>query len=166
MKRVLKSLLLAGAALAVLAIARPASAQTLNLQATVIAACRITASPAINFGNYDPVGANNATTGADIDVDGSVDFRCTRGQTAHISMDNGRSGARHLTNATTDFLTYELYQNAGRTTVWGSGAGNWLVSGPTTSAAAVTVPVYARLFRGQDAAVGVYQDTVNVTVTP
>ena len=60
MKRILKSTLLAGAALAVLAIARPASAQsTITVSANVPQTCQITSTGNIDFGSYDPIGATN-----------------------------------------------------------------------------------------------------------
>jgi len=71
--------MLAVSALALLAAATPAAAQsataTFQVSANVLKTCTIVAN-AIAFGNYDPVGANGT---APADQTGTVTIRCTRG---------------------------------------------------------------------------------------
>jgi spore coat protein U-like protein len=64
----------------------------------------------------------------------------------------------------TDFLTYELYQNTGRTTVWGTGAAAGLTIAVAPSRAARTFTVFGRVAAGQDVAAASYNDTVVATI--
>ena len=143
--------------------ASPATAD-LPISANVVGNCTISTA-AVAFGAYDPVSANASTA---LDATGSVIVTCTRG--AGLSIDLGlgsnASGAvRRMTDgaATPAFMTYELYSNAGRTTVWGTGAsGLTIVAAP--SIAPRTYTVYGRVAAGQDLPVGNYADTVVASI--
>ncbi len=141
-----------------------ASTATANLSvsATVAANCTITTS-AIAFGAYDPISAN-AT--ANLDATGSVIITCTKGATTTIGLDTGAnaSGSTRRLASSGNYLTYELYQDSSRTTVWSnSGAGLLsVVAAPSHSAR--TYSVYARVTAGQDVPAGSYTDTVVATV--
>jgi len=69
-----------------------------------------------------------------------------------------------MKDATTDYLTYELYQETGRTTVWGTTGTALLSIGAAPSKAARTFTVYGRIPSGQDLPAGSYTDTVQATV--
>lgn len=150
----------------VLALATPALAQTatasLTVSATVAKNCSI-ATTAVAFGNYDPV-VSNATS--PLDGTGTVVVTCTKGAGTRIDLGLGAnaSGTTRRMSGGTDFLTYELYQNSSRSTVWGSGvaAGETIVTAP--SKAARTFTVYGRVPAGQDVAAGPYNDTVVATI--
>jgi spore coat protein U-like protein len=150
----------------VLALATPALAQTatasLTVSATVAKNCSI-ATTAVAFGNYDPV-VSNATS--PLDGTGTVVVTCTKGAGTRIDLGLGAnaSGTTRRMSGGTDFLTYELYQNSSRSTVWGSGvaAGETIVTAP--SKAARTFTVYGRVPAGQDVAAGSYNDTVIATI--
>jgi spore coat protein U-like protein len=61
-----------------------------------------------------------------------------------------------------DFLTYEIYTTAARTTVWNA---TNTVSYASATMAATGLPVYGRVPFGQDATVGAsYTDTITATV--
>jgi spore coat protein U-like protein len=60
-------------------------------------------------------------------------------------------------------LFYNLYIDATLTTVWGDGAGHSATVGATQSVANHTV--YGRIPAAQNAHVGVYNDTIVVTLT-
>jgi spore coat protein U-like protein len=167
MKQLMKSLLLAGAAVAILAIASPAAAQNITVSANVQERCTFNVANALfAFGEYDP------TSGTDLDLDvASLTYRCNRGADFTIDISAGGDGVagglRDMENQTTagEYLSYQLYSDAGRTTVWGSGAGN-NVALVSPSANLQTVNIYGRIPAGQDALVGAYQDIVTVTFTP
>ena len=149
-----------------LGVSSPALAQTatanLNVTASVANRCTITTT-AVSFGAYDPV-VDHATT--PLDGTGSVIVACTKGATGtRIDLGQGSyySGARRM-QAGTEFLTYELYSNSGRTTVWSSGAGNGLSLTPAPSSAPRTFDVYGRVPAGQDVGVGSYSDVVVATI--
>jgi spore coat protein U-like protein len=63
-----------------------------------------------------------------------------------------------------DFLTYELYQDSNRTTVWGNSGAGLLSPAAAPSKAARNFTVYGRVTANQDVAAGSYSDTVLATV--
>ena len=149
-----------------LGMAAPGFAQTatanLGVSATVAKNCSITTT-AVAFGAYDPVVAN-AT--APLDGSGSVVVTCTKGAGTRIDLGLGAnvSGTTRRMAGGTDFLTYELYQDTGRTTVWGSGATDGLTIPVAPSRAARTFTVFGRVPAGQDVAADSYADTVVATI--
>jgi len=75
---------------------------------------------ALAFGSYDPVVANASTN---LDGTGTVVVACTKGSTATIGLGLGSNvtgSTRRMRDGGTNYLTYELYQDSGRATVWGS----------------------------------------------
>jgi spore coat protein U-like protein len=63
-------------------------------------------------------------------------------------------------------LTYGLYTNAARTTVWGDGTGSTATVTNTGSGSAQNFTVYGRIPAGQTSTpAGIYADTVSVTIT-
>lgn len=144
---------------------RPASGATVTanvtVTATVTANCLVNAG-AVAFGNYDPVGTNDT---ANLDVNGSFSLRCTRGTPAVLSLGNGNNfsgGTRRMSAGGGNFLNYQLYTTAARTTVWNTSN---TVSYSAASRALFTQPIYGRVPGAQDAAIGTYTDTVVATVT-
>jgi spore coat protein U-like protein len=135
---------------------------TNNITASVSAKCTIGAF-SIAFGSYDPFAA------APLDQNGTVSITCTKATSGTVSFDLGvnASGAiRRMqdTGATGNYLDYEVYTDAGHTTVWN--AVNTVVLGPAVSKnTALTATAYGRVAAGQDAAVLNYQDTLVATVT-
>jgi spore coat protein U-like protein len=117
----------------------------------------------VNFGSYDPIAANATTP---LDGTGAVIVTCTKGAGTRIDLGLGSnpSGSTRRMQGGGDFLAYELYQNAGRSTVWRSGPG----SGQTIAVAANKNPrtfiVYGRVPAGQDVRAGGYSDVVLATI--
>ena len=83
--------------------------------ANVASNCVMTAG-SVAFGAYDPLVTHAA---ANLDQTGSVSVACVKGTVANVGLGDGSnfSGSRRMSNGT-DFLDYELYTTAGRTTVW------------------------------------------------
>jgi len=149
-----------------LGLTAPAFAQTatanLGVSATVAKNCSITTS-AVAFGSYDPV-VTHATS--PLDGSGSVVVTCTKGAGTRIDLGVGAnaSGSTRRMAGGGDFLTYELYQNTGRTTVWGSGASAGQTIAAAPSRAARTFTVFGRIPAGQDVSAASYNDTVVATI--
>jgi spore coat protein U-like protein len=165
--RLLKAAVTAGAATVIggyLAASTSAATATANLgvSATVTNNCTIS-TVALGFGAYDPVAANAA---ADLDGTGTVSIACTKGSTATIGLGLGAnpSGSVRRMSGGTDFLTYELYQDASRTTVWGNSGAGLLSPAAAPSKAARNFTVYGRVPSNQDVTAGAYADTVLATV--
>ncbi|MGH7960958.1 MAG: Csu type fimbrial protein [Candidatus Binatia bacterium] len=166
-----KKITLAFLALLAVAVA-PAFAQSatgsLTVQSSVANNCRITAAT-LNFGAYDPVVAHAA---ADLDGSQGLTVNCTKGTNpTSLDLDLGSfaSGAQRRMASGAERLNYELYRDAGRTLVWGSGASgvdpdaSASKNTPLVSGAAAIV-VYGRIPQNQDVAAGAYSDTVTITV--
>ncbi len=147
-----------------------ASPQTANLtvQATVDANCTITTT-AVDFGSYDPIVANLS---ADLNGQGTVTVLCTTGAATKVTLGQGLNAdtgsddtvpLRRMKHSTADFLTYTLYSDAGRTTVWGNTAGTGKAH--TGSGSSTNLTVYGTLAHGQNMPVGAYTDTVVATIT-
>jgi len=141
---------------------------TLSVTATVSANCTIATAP-LAFGGYDPIGANAA---APLDGTGTVTVTCTSGSAATITLGQGANAAggstdaiplRRMTDGSSHFLSYFLYQDSGRSTVWGNTGGTG--GSATGTGAADSHTVYGRISAGQNVPAGSYSDTVVATVT-
>jgi spore coat protein U-like protein len=147
-----------------------AATQTANLSVTasVAASCSISTAP-VAFGAYDPVTTNASTA---LNGTGTVNVTCTTGASTTVTLGQGANPgagstdavpARRLGDGATHFLTYSLYSDSGRTTVWGNTAGTGLANTGTGSQVALTV--YGAVAAGQSVPTGSYSDTVVATVT-
>jgi len=150
----------------------PAShAATLGVTATLLPACTAgttvgnsTSYGTLNFGNYASLASVINTTSAQLA--GSIRVNCISGLSYKILMDGGSSGSvtsRNMANTTNAALKvlYNLYTTASLSTIWdnttglsdtGNGADQWHT-------------VYGQVPSQITPAAGVYQDTVNVTVS-
>ena len=135
----------------------------LNVSATVIRNCTISTA-AVSFGSYDPVVAN-ATT--DLDAAGTVTVACTKGTTATIGLGLGQNASgrtRRMTAGVSDLLTYELYKDSGRASVWGNSGADLFDPGAAPSKAPRDFNVYGRVAAGQDIPAGAFTDIVVATI--
>jgi len=135
----------------------------LGVSATVTNNCTIS-TVALAFGSYDPVVANAS---ANLDGTGTVVVTCTKGSTATIGLGLGSNAAasvRRMTDGSSNYLTYELYQDSGRSTVWGNSGAGLLSPVAAPSKAARNFTVYGRVASNQDVPAGTFNDTVVATV--
>jgi spore coat protein U-like protein len=157
------SLLIGGAAFA------QSVTANLGVSGTVVNDCTIAAAPTIAFTGYAPATANLT---AALNSTGTIAVTCTAGAVAEIDMSAGANGTHAVgttraMSGTGGFLSYELYSDAPRSTVWGVGAGTGGVTETAApSAAAVDYTIYGQVPGGQTAALAGtdYADTVLVTV--
>ncbi|HJT21537.1 MAG TPA: spore coat U domain-containing protein [Nitrospira sp.] len=143
------------------------AASNFTVTATVVATCSIS-TVNMNFGNYDPITANASTP---LDVTGTVTITCTKGASTWIDLSPGANAAnavgttRAMATAGPDYLSYELYKDTTRTTVWGVGnPGNGFVPPAAPNKNPRSFTVYGRIPAGQGSTVGSYTDTVTATV--
>jgi spore coat protein U-like protein len=135
----------------------------LGVSATVTNNCTISTA-ALAFGSYDPVVAHASTN---LDGTGTVTVACTKGATSTIGLglgSNASGSTRRMSDGGTNFLTYELYQDSGRTTVWGNAGAGLYNPGAAPSKTARNFTVYGRVVSNQDVPAGSYNDTVVATV--
>jgi spore coat protein U-like protein len=135
----------------------------LRISASVPNSCTISAG-ALDFGAYSP------TTG--ISVTGTVTTNCTVNANAVITLNQGvfsASGSsdtapsRRLYNGNAGYLSYTLYQNSGKTTIWGNSTGTGVTVTGTGSNQSTSV--YGIIPAGQSVPEGSYDDYVVATVT-
>lgn len=151
------------------ATATHAQTETANLEvsATVEPSCSISTT-ALAFGVYDFVTTNNTVP---LDATGTVTITCTQDAAVTITLgqglnaDTGSTAAAPLRRVSdgTDFLSYNLYSNAARTSIWGDDATVDVEAVGTGEADPHTV--YGRIPGGQNVPSGTYVDTVVATVT-
>jgi len=135
----------------------------LSVSATVTNNCTISTA-ALAFGSYDPVVAHAS---ANLDGSGTVTVACTKGAVATVGLglgSNASGSIRRMTNGATEYLTYELYQDSGYTTVWSNSGAGLYSPGAAPSKVARNFTVYGRVASNQDVAAGSYNDTVVATV--
>jgi spore coat protein U-like protein len=124
--------------------------------------CTVSAT-SVNFGTY-----NVFDTTAN-DTTGTVSYRCT-GNTSVVSITLSAGSStgfspRNLTG-TADTLTYNLFTDAARTSIWGDGTGStasYQRSSPPNNTT-ITVTVYARIPASQDVQADTYRDNITVTI--
>jgi spore coat protein U-like protein len=136
---------------------------SLTVNASVQKNCTITTAP-VNFGAYDPVTANSTSP---LDGIGTVTVTCTKGAPAKVGLGTGtnpQGATRRMAAPAAQYLTYELYKEAGRVTIWGDTPTTGLDIPPAPDRNARNFTVFGRVAQAQDAAVGTYTDTVVATV--
>ncbi len=138
-----------------------AQSDTFNVTTSVGEACSVTATD-LGFGAYDPLSATNT------DATTTMDVTCTLTTTYDVGMDAGTGTGATTTVRVMEFgantLNYALYQEAGRTTIWGENVGVDTVSG-TGTGSAQSLTVYGRIPALQGVTPGAYADLITVTVT-
>ena len=135
----------------------------LGVSATVTNNCTISTA-ALAFGSYDPVVTHAST---DLDGTGTVTVACTKGASSTVGLglgSNASGSTRRMTDGSSNYLTYELYSDSGRTTVWGNSGAGLYSPGVAPSKAARNFTVYGRVTSNQDVPAGSYADTVLATV--
>ena len=127
----------------------------LSVTAAVVANCTISAGT-VAFGTYDPVAANDSTP---LDATGTVTVRCTRNTSSMVGLGPGAhfSGGRRMNDGATEYLSYELYSDPARTSVWDE-TNRVAYVAPNRSPQDLTV--YGQVPAGQDVGVGNYADSV------
>ena len=91
----------------------------LSVSASVANNCTISTSP-LAFGAYDPVVTNASTN---LDATGTVTVACTKGATATIGLglgSNASGNTRRMSDGSRNFLSYAVYQDSSRSTIWGN----------------------------------------------
>ena len=125
--------------------------------ALLAATCTVSASGLV-FGTYDPLLNQN------VDSVASIAVNCDQAVAYSVALSpgNGSYGARAMISGNHQLL-YNLYVDATLTSVWGDGSGQSATV--NANQATATHTVYGRVPAGQNAHVGVYSDTIVVTLT-
>jgi spore coat protein U-like protein len=134
---------------------------TFTTQVTLAATCTINSASALNFGSQGILSAN-------VDQTSTIQVTCTNTTPYNIGLDVGLgAGATVATRKMTSggaTVSYSLYTDTGRSTVWGNTVGTD-TQAATGSGTAQNYTVYGRIPPQTTPAPGTYSDTVTVTVT-
>ena len=164
-KRTQRALLAAGLIAATSAFAATTTTTTFQVTANVAAQCNVSAAN-LAFGVVDPLGGN-------VDQFTTVTVKCTKNSAYTVGLNAGATAgatiAQRLMANGADTMQYNLYTDAGRTTIWGNSAAApaWVAGTGAGLGTAQVLNVYGRVPSGQtNLAVGSYTETaVTVTVT-
>lgn len=129
------------------------ASSSLTITTAVIPSCSVTGTTAVAFGVYDTLSAVDNTSGA-----GNFTFQCGVATAYELYV----GGVRQMNDGLGNLINYEIYTDAGRTSVWPSSTPSTETG--TTGVAPITRDVFGRIFAGQDVPIGVYSSTVTVTV--
>jgi len=134
---------------------------TFQVQITIASACTIVSTATLNFGSQGVLTAavNNTST---------LNVQCTNTTPYNVGLDAGQGtgatvAARKMTGGAAT-VTYTIYQDSGRTTVWGNTIGTNTVTG-TGNGASQALTLYGQVPAQTTPAPASYSDTVTVTVT-
>jgi spore coat protein U-like protein len=142
-----------------------AESSDMEVSTTVANSCTISAG-ALSFAGY------NSVAGTAVDGTATLTVACTKGSSATITLGQGENADTGSTDAVplrrmvngSNYLSYLLYSDSGRSTVWGNTAGTGAgYTAVTSEDSAVTV--YGRITAGQDVPAATYTDTVTATIT-
>ena len=145
--------------------------QQVSVTGNVIGDCStVPATGTLAFGSYNPFSNTDVTQSFQFSIN------CTRGDTnLNVAVNGGLnfasaspSGSRAMKNGTT-FLSYQLYEDSGHTTVWPFNTSNGTGTVVSQTAGGInsanTISLYGVVPHGQTSpAVGSFSDTVTVTV--
>ena len=163
-KQILKSTLIAAAGLlfANSAMAAGTDTATFQVTATVADSCLVSATP-LAFGAYDPAAVKDGAS--------EITTTCTKGTKYNIGLDAGSNASNATTPSTramtvnSEYLSYDLYSNIDRNTVWGNTIGTNTVEISASAGGEEVHYVYGRIPAGQYVTAGDYVDTINVIIT-
>lgn len=130
--------------------------------------CTVSADT-ISFGAYVPTAGGDINVAADISVTckafvlGIISYEIHLGSGLH-----GTVASRKMSNGDS-LLAYNIYNNAGRTVIWGDGEDGTGIKGDSYLLAlgasrTETVSMYGKLTGGQNVSAGSYSDTIIATV--
>lgn len=164
--------LLLGSALAILCGSALAGEvqRTTKANASVSSSCKFTTLNDIDFGNYDIAGAQQTQ---DLHAESTMSIQCTQGSNFSVYVSGGYNhrpfspdGApdRRMKSGT-NYLSYQVYINPERTTIWTTnthGLDRFWHGTSASSLDPMSKTMYMTLMAGQDVPSGTYVDTMTV----
>lgn len=139
---------------------------TFPVTATITSACTVSGS-SLNFGSaIDPLSVSTP-----LDATSTLTVTCSNTTPYTVSLSAGANagGASNFANRTmksgSDTLAYQLYLDAGRSTVWGDGTASSTAKTGTGTGSVQSLTVYGRLPSLANVVPGSYTDTVTVTIS-
>lgn len=162
-KTIYRSLIVMGLLLEPALTLAGSATSSFRVTATLDPTCTIQTTP-VTFGHYNPL-TTHAT--APLDIISSVTIACSKGMATAIGLDRGlhadyaqgtTRAMKHVSKS--EFLSYELYQDAIHTTLWGTIGARLLVPPVAPDTKPRTFLIFSRIPQAQDVSAGEYHDTV------
>ncbi|AUG53830.1 Csu type fimbrial protein [Thalassospira marina] len=144
-----------------LARAQTSTAQ-FNVQITITAECQVDSAEDMDFASFGVLDSN-------VQSSSSVSVQCTNDTAYNVGLSPGLGvgatvAGRLMTGPGGQTVSYQLYQDAGRTQVWGNTVGADTVASVGTGDVQ-SYTVYGQVPAQLTPSAGVYADVVTVTVT-
>jgi len=139
---------------------------TFQVNATVISSCTV-AGTTLNFGNS----IDALATPTPLDATSTLTVQCTNTTAYTVALNAGTNagGASNFGSRTmksgSNTLNYQLYLDAGHSSVWGDGTSSSSNVAGTGTGNPQTLSIYGRLPSLANVVPGSYTDTVTVTVS-
>ena len=157
----LRAALLASAFVPALGLAALAATATgtFTVQLTIQGGCSVLTPATLNFGTLIALTTNT-------DQQSTFQVNCTNTTPYTVGLDagvNGGTTAARLMKSGAATVSYALYQDSARTTLWGNGPSD--VVSATGAGVAQTYTVYGRVPAQPTPAPGTYTDTITITVS-
>lgn len=130
---------------------------TFQVTASIPGTCSAATATELAFGDY--LGSQNDQTGV-------ITVTCAADTPYRVDLNDGANYSapnRRMRHGTANYLNYELYRDAGRTSRWGNDDSSDVHM--TSDGTAQDINVYGRMPAGQTGPIGDYADTITVTVT-
>ncbi|NUF34898.1 spore coat U domain-containing protein [Acinetobacter oleivorans] len=145
---------------------------TMTANYVVPSLCQLDSTSNVDFGNINDIGK----TTRDYTAQGAVNTTCNNGMLYSLYLGDGNNriagGFRQMTNGSSQYIPYQLYQDSTYSTVWDTTGGVAAVGGSggvfkTGSGTAQSTNVYGKIPQGTAISTtpGNYSDTIVVTVT-
>ncbi|MBJ8498316.1 Csu type fimbrial protein [Acinetobacter oleivorans] len=145
---------------------------TMTANYVVPSLCQLDSTSNVDFGNINDIGK----TSRDYTAQGAVNTTCNNGMLYSLYLGDGNNrvagGFRQMTNGSSQYIPYQLYQNSTYTTIWDTTGGVATVGGSggvskTGSGTVQSTNVYGKIPQGTAISTtpGNYSDTIVVTVT-
>ena len=131
-----------------------------------LSACNVSTS-GVSFGSYDVFNPVPVSAIGTITISCNVLTVTTNTEIGPSSNSGGFNPRKMKHSSKSDLLSYNLFTNAARTTIWGDGSGG---TGTVNCIVLLTLPctltVYGQVPALQNVSAGSYSDAVTVTVLP
>jgi spore coat protein U-like protein len=137
---------------------------TAPAQATITGTCTAGAT-GVSFGTYNLFSATPLTSTGTVTVDCSGASSISGNNSVTVSLSTGQSGTYTTRSLGTGF-SYNLYQDAAYTQIWGDGTGGstQYTGSITNGHKSFTATVYGEIPALQNPSPASYTDTITVTV--
>ncbi len=127
----------------------------LTVQANVQNVCTISSAPGtVDFGNYDPTSTSDNTAGQT-----SFGYKCTKNASFKVYITRNNQ----MLMGGVDPLTYDLYSDAGRTTVFPATSGG-ATAQTSPDNGQKTMNIYGKIPNSQNVIAGMHTETDVITI--